>query len=118
MGSTSTRTFSTWAHLPHSNVRRPSTARDGERRESDIADWQFGQRGCGIDVKSEDDSEADMALSSIRRQTCVGLTRASVLKGGFLERIDCRVRPVHDDFIWSWRAATDEDEHYAYAIAL
>ena len=68
MGSASTATFSTWAHLPHSNLRGPSAARDGKMRESDIADWQFGQRGCGIDVKSEDDSEADMALSSIRRE--------------------------------------------------
>src|SRR5882757_7605700 len=68
MGSASTATFSIWAHFPHSNMRRPRTARDGKRRESDIADWRFGQRGRGIDVKSEDDCEADMALPSIRRE--------------------------------------------------
>jgi hypothetical protein len=82
MGSTSTTTFSTWAHLPHSNVRRSSAARDGKRRESDIADWQFGQRGRGIDVKSENDCEADMTLPSIRREDNTLSHRYCLMGGG------------------------------------
>jgi hypothetical protein len=82
MGSTSTRTFSTWAHLPHSNVRRPSTARGGKRRESDIADWQFGQRGRGIHVKSEADCEADMALPSTEREDNTLSHRHCLVGGG------------------------------------
>jgi|SRR5882724_2927765 len=82
MGSTSTSTFSTWAHLPHSNVPRPSTARDGKRRESDIADWQFGQRGREIDAKSEDDCEADMALPLTRREDNTLRHRYGIVGGG------------------------------------
>jgi hypothetical protein len=82
MGSTSTRTFSTWAHLPHSNVRRSSAARDGKRRESDIVDWQFGQRGRGIDVKSENDCEADMTLPSIRPEDNTLNHRHCLVDGG------------------------------------
>ena len=43
-------------------------------RESDIADWQFGQRGRGTDVKPKDDCEADMALRSIGGSTTLSVT--------------------------------------------
>jgi hypothetical protein len=74
MGSISTTTFSTWAHLPHSNVRKSSAARGGKMRESIISDWQFGQRGRGMDAKSEGDFKADMALPSIGGSTTLSVT--------------------------------------------
>ena len=91
IGSTSTTNFSTWAHLMHSNVRKSSAVRAGKMRESTISDWQFGQGGRGMDVKSEDDCNADMALPSTGGSTTLSVTGGAWWRDGDATRLTLRV---------------------------
>jgi hypothetical protein len=72
MGSTST-IFSR-PDLLHSKVGKPGATRGGKKQEGINCDWQFGQRGRGMDMKSEDDCSAGMTLPSIGGSTTLSVT--------------------------------------------
>ena len=75
----------------HSNVRKSSAVRAGKMRESIISDWQFGQGGRGMEVKSEDDCNADMALPSTGGSTTLSVTGSAWWRDGDATSLTLRV---------------------------